>query len=178
MNYFYVLILVLSTYLAPDDAVADLNLPEVAKQHIQKPKLVGETRMRFFFWDIYDVALYSETGKHSFEVPFLMTFNYLRDLDGEDIADRSVAEIIRLGFSNETKLKAWTLKLRDIFPNVKKGTRLIGTYTPEGDTIFYDNNGEIGRVEDNEFGRWFYGIWLAKNTSVPDVRQKLLGENE
>ena len=69
----------------------------------------------------------------------------------------------------------WFAQMRRIFPDVTPGTVLTGIYIPEKETIFFDNQREIGRIRDPDFGRRFFDIWLGEGSSAPDLRKKLLG---
>ena len=104
-----------------------------------------------------------------------MRLSYLRNLDGEKIADRSIEEMRAQGFNDEIKLAAWHTQIRRIFPDVNDGTTLSGVYTKNQETIFYKNGSEIGRIKDPEFGQAFFNIWLSTDTSEPDLRAQLLG---
>ena len=45
----------------------------------------------------------------------------------------------------------------------------------EGQTIFYEGDQELGRINDPEFSRRFFSIWLSTKTSAPEIRLSLLG---
>ena len=107
--------------------------------------------------------------------PLLFNFLIYRTLEGKKIADRSVEEIRGQNFTNEVKLAAWHAQMRKIFPDVDEGISLTGVYTKTGETVFYKNNTEIGRINDPEFSKAFFGIWFNEKTSAPGLRQKLLG---
>ncbi|MDB2415453.1 chalcone isomerase family protein [Rickettsiales bacterium] len=138
-------------------------------------KLVGQGSLYYFFWHIYDVKLYSQDGKFSFDKPFSLKLEYKRKLYGNKIADRSTEEIRGLGFKDEVKLAAWHAQMKDIFPDVNDGINLTGIYKPNQPTVFYKNNKQIGTIKDPEFGKWFFGIWLNKETSEPKLRKSLIG---
>ena len=148
---------------------------EMAQKHIPNAKQVGEARMTYLLWDVYDVTLHAPKGQWSADKPFALTLHYLRALDGEAIAERSAAEMRKQGFTNEIKLAAWYSQMRDIFPDVKKDTKLVGLYTPNAPTRFYKDGKAIGMIKDPEFGHWFFDFWLSDKTSEPQLRRQLLG---
>lgn len=145
-----------------------------AEGFIPNAKLVGEGKLKYFVWHIYDASLYAE-GEFSFDKPFYLTLNYKRNLDGEKIADRSAEEIRGLSFKDEVKLAGWHSQMRDIFPDVNDGSTLTGVYQPNKLTEFYYGDQLVGTIKDPEFGKWFFGIWLNENTSEPELRKQLLG---
>jgi hypothetical protein len=136
---------------------------------------VGQGRLTYLFWNIFDATLYAPEGAWHNNKPFALQLSYLRALEGKKIADLSVKEIRGQGFTDEVKLATWHAQMRGIFPDVDKGVSLTGVYTETGNTIFYRDNIELGRINDPEFSRAFFGIWLDEKTSAPDLRRKLLG---
>jgi hypothetical protein len=136
---------------------------------------VGEGRLTFMFWDVYDATLFAPQGEFEEKQPFALSLTYLRELKGNKIADRSAEEIRKLGFSDEVRLATWHSQMRNIFPDVSEGVRLTGLYNAKGESIFYKNGVEVGRIKDPEFSRYFFDIWLDQKTSQPELRAALLG---
>ena len=106
--------------------------------------------------------------------PLALSLTYLRHLAGKDIADRSIVEIRKQGFTDEAKLGDWRGQLRAIMPDVKEGTTLTGVLTATGQTEFCRNGSRIGTIRDPDFGPRFFDIWLGPKTSAPGLRAKLL----
>ena len=165
--------------------VAILVLVCAAKAMAQEPisalvpnaKVVGEGRLSMAFWDIYDATLYAPSGELAEAEPYALSIRYMREIDGSDIADRSVQEIRGQGFQDEIKLAAWNSQMKTIFPNVENGTVLSAIFIPGKETIFFHADKPIGSIKDADFTRWFSNIWLGENTSEPDLRRKLLGQS-
>ena len=147
----------------------------IVENYIPNAESVGKGRLTVMFWDVYDASLYAPNGEWNQERPFALQLDYLRDIEGGDIANRSAEEIRKLGFTDEVRLAAWYSEMRAIFPDVKNGSTLTGVYVPPSATKFYDGNTHIGTVNDPEFARWFFAIWLDEKTSEPKLREQLLG---
>lgn len=147
----------------------------VVKNYVPDAEAVGEARLTYIVWDVYDAVLYAPNGQWNEQEPFALKLKYLRNLHGQKIADRSAQEMRKIGLNDEVKLAAWHEQMREIFPDVNDGTELLGIYRPNAPTRFYKNNQQIGEIKDPEFGRWFFNIWLSKNTTEPEFRKKLLG---
>ncbi|MCM2344000.1 MAG: chalcone isomerase family protein [Alphaproteobacteria bacterium] len=143
--------------------------------YIPDAKTVGQGRMTFLMWDVYDATLYAQDGTWREGKPLALTLSYLRDLNGEDIARRSIEEMRRQGFNNEIRLATWFGQMKRIFPDVTTGVSLSGVLTPDGVTVFFRDGVEIGRINDPDFGLAFFNIWLSQSTSVPELRAQLLG---
>jgi len=166
------------TLLALIGVSAPAHAIEPIREYVPQAQKVGEARMSVMFWDIYDASLYAPKGQWSFDKPFALQLHYLRHLDGEKIADRSVKEMRKQGFDNEVKLATWHTQMREIFPDVEEGDVLSGIFTKDGQSIFYQGEQEIGRIKDPDFSRRFFAIWLSPQTSAPELRTALLGREQ
>lgn len=166
-----ILLCVLGLVLLFSAKEAKANLQDVMSQK----QLVGQARFEKFFMDIYDVRLYARDGSWREGEPLVLELQYLRNIKGVRIAQVSANEIRGLGFDDENKIRQWESAMRDIFPDVDDGTVLTGVFSHDGQSIFYHNDKELGRIEDPEFGRYFFGIWLDEKTSDPDLRAQILG---
>jgi hypothetical protein len=110
------------------------------------------------------------------EQPFALQLVYHRSLVGAKIAERSVEEIAKLGYGTPDQRARWGVLMTQIFPNVVDGDRIIGLNLPQSGARFYYNGKPIGEIQDREFAKAFFGIWLDPRTSEPPLRKKLLGE--
>jgi hypothetical protein len=159
--------------LAVTNSVSAAN---VVDNYVENAQLVGEGRLSYMFWDVYDASLIAPNGIWQRDKPFALKLHYLRKIDGKKIAERSVDEMRGLGITDEVKLATWHSQMRKIFPDVDDGTYLIGIRDQDGNAIFYSNDQQIGRINDVEFTNAFFDIWLNDKTTSPKLRRKLLGQ--
>lgn len=150
---------------------------DMVKRFIPDAQIVGAGRLTVMLWDVYDATLYAPGGIWSVDKPFVLSLHYLRDLSGNDIADRSVQEMRGQGFRDEVALAAWHAQMKAIFPDVNNGTTLSAVFIPGQHTEFFENNKRIGTIKGDAFLRQFSSIWLSKKTSEPALRQELLGDS-
>lgn len=152
--------------------------PRGISSAIENPRLIGQGLLRWFGLRVYDAALWATGGRFDpsrpMDVPFALELRYLRTLEGAAIADASIREIARMGFGTAAQQDAWLQQMRKLFPNVRDGDRLAGIHRPGQGVEFLGNDAPIGRVEDPEFARAFFAIWLDQRTTVPDLRRALL----
>lgn len=148
---------------------------EAALKHVPNAQEVGTGRLSVVFWDVYDATLYAPGGKWDPEAVYALKIHYFREIEGPDIADRTVEEMRKQGFADEEKLAEWQSQLRKIFPLVTKGSQLTAVSQPGKPTRFYFNDKPIGSIADRRFGPRFFAIWLGEKTSEPGLRKKLLG---
>ena len=96
-------------------------------------KKVGEAKLKVLFWDVYNSSLYSKTGEYQAEqFPQALKINYLRDIDAEDLIERTKDEWEKLEIKQVT-FSQWIPLLTNIFPDIKKAIYAcndIGLYSP------------------------------------------------
>jgi hypothetical protein len=138
--------------------------------------LIGEARMQVLFWDIYDARLLAPEGRLEAGEPFALSLTYLRDLEGEKIAARSIEEMRKQGLDDEAALARWYRSLVEIIPDVGESDEIVGFAAADGSTRFYLDGQLIGEVWEPEFTRAFFDIWLGEKSSEPRLRDQLLGD--
>lgn len=130
----------------------------------------GTGELRRFGFLVYEAQLWA--GANPVEPPMALQLTYKRDIPGVKIVNASVDHMRELGAS-EQQLAVWAAAMAKIFPDVKPGDQIVGIYRPGAATFLY-NNREIGQINDAEFARLFFGIWLDPRTSEPKLRNRLL----
>ncbi len=151
--------------------------PEVAGE-LPGARLQGSGRLRVMGFQVYDARLWSAKGMGADQwltAPLALELQYLRKLDGQAIAERSLKEMRRQGDIASAQAERWLAEMRKIFPDVAAGDRITGVQVPGTGTRFFFNGKLLGEVRDAEFTRWFFGIWLSPRTSEPEMRDALLG---
>lgn len=151
--------------------------PEVAAE-LPQARLQGSGRLRFLAFQVYDARLWtvaSMSPEQWASTPLALELQYLRKLDGQAIAERSLAEMKRQGEIATAKAEAWLAEMKKLFPDVAAGDRITGVHQPGQGARFFFNGQLRGEVRDPDFARLFFGIWLAPQTSEPAMRQQLLG---
>ena len=153
---------------------ATADLP-TARLQIPNAEVVGEGRLKYLFWSVFDASLYAPNGVWSEGQPFALSLSYLRDLEGSAIVEASIDEIKSQGMTDESTLDRWAMQMAEIFPDVDDTTTITGVVDENRHAHFYRNGELIGTVPDPEFSRYFFNIWLGEQTSQPTLRSQLLG---
>ncbi len=81
----------------------------------------------------------------------------------------------RVGTFEAAPAARWLALMKQAFPDVAPGDRLLGLHDGEGSVRFFHNGRQTAAVSDAEYARLFFGIWLAPQTSAPALRESLLG---
>ena len=153
--------------------------PPPIRDEIPQAVLQGTGTYRWFGLAIYDAALWmSAGGPPDIRQRFALDLTYARNLYGSKIAEASIDEIGKLKLGTTEKRQQWLLQMKGIFPDVKEGSRITGIHIPNEAARFYLNGRLLGEIRDPEFAHSFFAIWLDKKTSAPDLRNKLLGNQD
>jgi len=148
--------------------------------HPQLPgsRLRGQAQLRLLGLGIYQARLWALPGFRAdlaLDQPVVLELTYLREFQGSSIAQRSLDEMRRAGPLGEAQAQRWLAEMRRLFPDVRPGDRIAGLHLPGQGARFWQDGRPLGEVADAEFGRRFFGVWLAPTTSQPAMRLSLLG---
>lgn len=160
---------------APSSPVA---LPAELRTEMPQSQLIGQGALRFFGLLVYDARLWAPQRlqpERYEQQPLALELTYARKLDGEAIAERSIAEMRRVAPFSDAQEKRWLATMKIAFPNVGANDRLLGLHNGQGDVRFFHNGRQTAQLADREYARLFFGIWLAPQTSAPALRTALLG---
>lgn len=157
---------------------AHASAPAEIARAFGKARLLGQSRLVVYGFNIYDARLWAEpdfSAANYASEAFALELRYLRNFSGTSIAERSLKEMRRLGKVSDEKAEQWLALMKQTFPDVKKGDQLIGLHQSDGSGSFILNSKPVGQVRDEEFNRLFFGIWLSPQSSEPKMRNELLG---
>lgn len=156
--------------------------------------LLGQGDFRWLAWRIYHAQLWSdspwhEAGEFSDDAQassrpywqtrrFVLALRYYRDITRTQFIDATMDEIKRIAPFPITnaQLELWRALLQQQWQDVKEGDELCALYEPGKGTQFYDKQGRLGFVDDADFSRAFFSIWLHPQTRDKGLRQRLLGK--
>ena len=134
---------------------------------------VGQGVFKRFGWSIYEAKLYAPGGRFDSNKPYALSLTYERTIAGDRLVQASLDEMRKLGAPVDER-PDWGPALSKVLPSVSKGVTLTGVYRPGEGATFYQQDREIGSVDD-ALARMFFAIWLDPRTSEPGLRQALLG---
>ncbi|MEY2735160.1 MAG: hypothetical protein RLZ58_569 [Pseudomonadota bacterium] len=140
---------------------------------------VGMGKLTVFGFDIYNARLWagSDFAQDAYtRHAFALELAYLRDFNGDLIAQRSLKEMKRIESFSAEQGDRWLAEMVRVFPDVRRGDRLTGVHLPGVGVRFLQNDQVVGEVRDTAFARIFMGIWLSPRTSEPQLRRQLLAE--
>jgi len=161
----------------PAHAASDAVPPHVSME-LGDARLSGQGSFRWFGLKIYDARLWVEKSGfqpgHPVTAKLVLDLGYARDLYGKRIAQSSIDEISQLGFGNALQHHMWLEKMTALFPDVHEGTHISGVHLPGRGARFYLDGKLLGEIDDPEFARAFFSIWLDERTSASKLREQLL----
>jgi Chalcone isomerase-like len=139
-------------------------------------RVQGQGEMRWFGFRLYDASLWAPGGRWQADASYALELRYARDIPSKRLVQASIEEMQRLGTADETRLTRWKTDLERVFPDVRSGDVIVGMHLPSGGAEFYHQGKLTGRIDDAEFARAFFAIWLDERTREPGLRKRLLGQ--
>lgn len=137
--------------------------------------MVGEARLTFMIWSIYDSRLYSADGDYvEGQLPLRLEIQYLRDVRAADLVRHTQSEWQKQGIAHAGR-QDWLQALSLLLPDVRKNDVLAVEVDQQGRSAFLVNGQALGHIDDPNFGVHFLDIWISPRTSQPELRLELLG---
>ncbi|MCP5129734.1 MAG: chalcone isomerase family protein [Pseudomonadales bacterium] len=140
-------------------------------------QMVGQARLQFMFWPVYDSRLYTSNGEfQEGQLPLRLEIEYLRDVASAELVEHTRKEWQRLQ-PLAVPEQQWLRTLSRLWPDVGKNDVLVLVLDEWGRSTFLLNGQPLGSVDEPAFGQRFLDIWLSPATSRPDLRLALLGRD-
>ena len=168
---------------APGDASAAVGAAQPADARpelndaLPQGRRIGTGRLTVWGFQVYDARLWAQPGFSAANYdrsPLALEVSYLRAFKAQEVAERSIKEIRRSKPVSDAQASRWIADMLRVIPDVRKGDRVLGVHQPGVGAAFWVNGKNTGEVQDAEFARLFFGIWLSPNTSEPKLREALL----
>ena len=150
---------------------------EVEQEAFQSPKLIGEGTLKVLMWEVYDLRLYTDGTAFSWQDKFMLEFDYSRELKKESVIDASLKEFKLQPNVTDKDIEAWKVYLEQVIQSVQKGTKASIMWVPEGQIVFNYEGSTPSTIENEDFARAFFNIWLGEKTSRPKLRSQLLDDS-
>jgi hypothetical protein len=138
-------------------------------------RVQGQGEMRWFGFRLYEASLWAPGGRWQSDQPYALELRYARDIPSTRLVQASIEEMQRLGSADDARLARWQAELERVFPDVRSGEVIHGVHLQQRGAEFYHQGKLTGRIEDVEFARAFFAIWLDPRTREPALRKDLLG---
>lgn len=157
-------------------ATAAAAAPAHVGEHVSNARLAGKGPFTWFGLRIYDAELWVGDQGYQPGAPFVLDLRYARKLNGVKIAEASAEQMEKVGAGTPVQRAAWLARMKEIFPDVKEGTRISGVNLPGSGARFYLDGKPLASVPDPAFAKAFFAIWLDPATTAGSLRTALLKE--
>ena len=148
-----------------------VNPPTALPKGLPALQRWGSGAFRRFGFLVYEATLWAGESE-PLKPPLALSLTYQRTIEGKAIAEASVDQMRRFD-PTDAQLARWGAQMQTVFPDVKPGDQIVGLQLPDR-ARFYFNDAPIGDIDDAEFARKFFAIWLDARTSEPRLRDALL----
>lgn len=140
-------------------------------------QVIGGGDLRVFGFRVYTARLWSAANPLSADKPFALELTYHRDITRDELVEASVDEIKRTSPVpvSQEQISQWQAQMAQAFVDVQAGSKITGVYLPGREARFYVGEKLQHVVQDPQFAKAFFDIWLSPKTRNPELREQLLG---
>ncbi|MBR9874691.1 MAG: hypothetical protein GYB23_10525 [Vibrionaceae bacterium] len=148
-------------------------------------KTVGEAKLTWFIFDIYESRLRAPDGRYQVGSdvsphPIALEIYYQRDVTKQQLLEVTDEQWQKLGV-NKQRRQEWLSELSKMYPNINKGDELAYVTDGKAGHLIYRRAGDafmqtVGYVEDEGLNDAFLSIWLSPKTEFPKLRKQLIGQ--
>lgn len=139
-------------------------------------QLVGQARLNYLFWTIYDSRLYTRQGYYQgIEPDLVLEITYQRKVTASQLVESTRKEWQALGVYRQKDSESWLEKLRNNWPDVDKGDVLTLRVGDDLTSHFYFNGQAIGSIREAKFTHHFLAIWLSPDARHSRQQRQLTG---
>jgi hypothetical protein len=135
---------------------------------------LGSGSLNFLFRPVYEATLHVTNDSFDFPsvAPFRLEIHYRMDIRGAWL----LRETLKQWQAQQVQASpTWINQLEAALPDVNKGDRLTLLATEKQAQLMH-NDTLLASFHDTALVEAFAGIWLAVNTTQPDLRRQLLGK--
>jgi len=146
----------------------------------QQLQLVGEAELKFFFWNVYEARLYSDSGNFVFleTKPFALELQYQRQFSSQQLVEETRKQWQAIGIDADSEDNTSRLRiLETMLSDLDKGDVITRYVDTQGSSNFYYNGRLLGTIADSAFTGQFAAIWLSEKTTRPDFRDNLIRQS-
>ncbi len=165
-------------FLLVSPAFADTGTKPAELANVIKASApIGQGAMTKLWFKGYDAALWTDAKEWSMDATYALSLTYGMRFSSEDLVERSIEEIERAHKLTDNERSDYSKQLAVLFPAVQKNDVITALSVPKRGVTFFHNGKQTGVITDPVFAKRFMGIWLAPETSAPELRQALLGSH-
>lgn len=164
--------------------LAGVTLPDTLKVGEQQLRLngMGLREATALGIDVYVAGLYVVTPSSNpaellaADEPKALVLKFVRDVDRDDIVEAWNDGFERNATVPLSQLRPHIARLNSWMPKLEKGDTLAFINVPGEGVVVEINGKRKGVIDDADFARSLFSIWLGPNPPNPGLKRGLLGQ--
>ncbi len=153
------------------------KIPVPIQKNLDSYNLIAKSSVKFLGFKRYDIELWSNGKKFSYETKFALHFKYNMNFTKEILAEVAVDNIEDFQDLKWSERRQYRATLDEVFVNIKKGDEVTALFDPQNGVTFFHKNQKTGEISSLKFARYFVDIWLDEKGAYPKIAKKLLGQS-
>lgn len=151
------------------------QFPDFLKPYFSAETPIGTAKLTWMWFDVYDIALWSQEYAWSYDTTFALHIRYARSFSADELTESTIKEMKAItNFTPQEEDNA-RAELLAVMPAVESGDTLTAVHMPKKPLILYHNGEIAGRITSLELSRQFLNIWLGPKTTHPEITRALKG---
>jgi len=155
------------------------NVPPELQADVSTWQMRSQVRFRYWGVHAYDIALWTSAlfdPSRWQSQPVALSITYARQIDLDDLIDRTFTEMDRQAKATAAQTKNWQKTFSEAWRDVQPNDRITAVFTPPSRLAFYFNGKATAKLDDALLAPRFMGIWLSSKTSQNGLRKALLNQ--
>jgi hypothetical protein len=148
-----------------------------APSEVDGASLVGKARFSLLGFSLFDAAVYTDSGRFSWNDDFALSLTYKRNAREEVLLNRTIRGMSERGAGDAKILAPLRERLSACFSDVARGDRFTAVSTGPDTARFYLNGKESCTLTWPNLRRHFFGIWLDARGGQAKLSAQLRGES-
>lgn len=181
----FTLALFLNQIALANDSLCESNICFETKVNNPQMSLLGVSKFKYLFFDVYVAALYAEVSLNNQSNIFdpnksaRLIIKYLREIRKEDFI-QSTKELVKSNKTIDlTLVEQKFIKVYEAFEDVRQGDSYRLDYIPWGqETCLFLNDEKKICQSGSEFYKAFFGIWISSYSVNQKFTAELLGKSK
>jgi hypothetical protein len=147
----------------------------VIKKYFGNQQPMGQGSVTKLLFTIYQLALWAENNKYDYTNRLAFHAWQEVEVTQQKLKEETLKKIYAYYHVSSEKLAKYESYLSKVYPaKIKPNETWTVVYNPNQSIDFYFNDNLYGRVEDMEFAKQYFEIWMNPNGDFQDLREKLL----
>jgi hypothetical protein len=161
-------------------AIKAILKPQEIATYIKSDTPHGSADFTWYLINVYKISLWTDAQNFSLEnksdEKFALSINYKIKIKRDDLVQTTIDEMARISGKPALSFEKYRSTLQKVFPQVKAKDVITAINIPNKGIKFFYNGIETGIINDKNFTKNFFSIWLSEKTLNQKLYKNLINK--